>query len=242
MTTNLVSCVGQGWLDAMSARAVQVSAPGEGLLRLDAVELGPQHNKPRTNVLLRWQAGRQGWDFFVDDDLQYLGDDPARRLLFTGPQVHHWRAVVAPCPVCGDVHDAVLHLLDWLESPMRQTLSYVARPPAAADSPLSLDLQGVAGIRGGGEVTLPGFEPTSAQADAIDRIAAAVTQRVSSAFPLVHGPSGCGKHSVARAAASVLIARGLFGQVLDVSGAALAAGMLFRPQRDERLARCSRPP
>ena len=245
MSHNLVSCFDQGWLDTMNAHAVQVSAPGEGMLRLDAVEVGPQHNKPRSNLLLRWHPARQRWEFFVDDDLRYLGDDPARQMFFTGAHVQHWQSLVVPNPVCGDVHEAMLRLLEWLDSPMRQALDDVVRRPgtmyswsrSAADSPLALDLRGVAALRDAAGLATPGFEPTPVQADLVERIAAAATQPVAACCPLVHGPSGCGKHALARAAAGELIAHGLFAQVLEISGAALAAGMLFRPQRDERLGR-----
>jgi hypothetical protein len=239
MNLNLMNDIDERWQDSLAAHAVRISAPGEGMLRLDAVEVGPHYNKPRTNLLLRYRPSQPGWDMFADDDLQYLGDDPRRRQLFTGPRFQHWLALVTPHPVRGDVHDALLTLLDWLDSPMRESLPRALPPNIARAAPLALDaaLEGVARLRDAAEFDVAGFEPTAAQAEAIAQIAATVTQQVSPCCPLVHGLSGSGKHALARAAAKALIERGLFQRVLEISGAAVVAGMLFRPQKDERLGR-----
>jgi hypothetical protein len=236
---NLLQTMDDRWLHAVAARDVQVSAPGDGLLRLDTVEVGPQHNKPRTNLLLRRRPGQPAWEFFVDDDLQYTGDDAVRRRLFTGPRLQRWLALVVPRPIQGDVHEAVRHLLEWLDSPLCESLPQVLRHEATRAAPPApdADLDGVARVCSSADLTVAGFEPTPSQADAITHVVAAVMQPIAPCCPLVHGPSGCGKHVVSRAAVGGLIARGCFRQALAVSGAAIAAGMIFHAQRDERLRR-----
>ena len=234
---NLLQSVDDRWVHAMEARAVQISAPSQDQLQFDAVEVGPLHSKPRTNVLLHRRLGPQGWEFFVDDDLAYLGGDEARRKLFTGPRFQHWQELMVPRPVQGDVHEAMLQLLHWLDSPMRERLPIPPRSGMAGIVPPTLGphLQDVARLAGLDELVPDGFRPTPAQAEAIARVAAAIMQPVSPCCPLIHGPSGGGKHFLVRGAAVELIARGHFDQALEVSGTAVAAGMIFRAQKDERL-------
>ncbi len=234
---DLLRLVDDRWTGVMATREVRMSAPGADMLRLDAVEIGPGYNKPRTNLLLRCRHAGWGWEFFVDDDLQYLGGDEARRRMFAGPRLQHWQALVAPQPVQGDVHAAILGVLEWLDSPLRTSLPAALRREEARARPAAFDmaLEGVATLCGPDELLSAGFEPTLAQAEAIAATAAAVTQQVAPCCPLVCGPSGSGKHAIARAAAGQLLAQGLFRQVLQVSGAAIAAGMIFRPQKEERL-------
>jgi ATP-dependent Clp protease ATP-binding subunit ClpA len=49
------------------------------------------------------------------------------------------------------------------------------------------------------------------------------------------GRAGAGKSTVARLAAEELVRRGLAEQVVEIHGAAVAAGAIFWPERDERL-------
>jgi len=235
---NLLCSVDDRWLQVMAARAVQASAPADGLLRLDAVEVGPQHNK-RAPTCCYGATGTAAWDFFVDDDLEYIGDDEARRRLFAGPKFQHWLALAVSQPIHCDVHEAVLHLLGLLDSPMREGLpSVLCRAGKADRAWLPCPTRSwkawpacTARRLGGGS-----FEPTPLQADAIAQIAAALTQQVSPCCPLVQGCRLRQARSRARCRRVVDRPR-LFRQVLEVSGAAVAAGMIFRAQKDERFRR-----
>jgi hypothetical protein len=236
---NLLHAVSGPWRQALAALAVPLSAPGEGMLRLDAVELGPPFNKPRSNLLLRRRPGQPDWELFVDDDLQYLGSDEMRQRLFSGPRFQHWVALALPHPLRGDVHEALRESLCWLESPLVSSLPSIQGQGSIGRWPGALEpgLAEVGRLRGAADLAIDGCTLSSTQAETADHVAAAVTQSLAPCCPLLIGQSGCGKHFLARAAAAATITRGLFQQVLEISGAALAAGMLFRQQQDERVGR-----
>jgi len=217
--------------------AVQVAAPQDEMLELKAVLAGPGYTKPRTNLLLRRLPELGQWEVFVDDDFSYTGEDPRRRALFCGVRVSQWLSLTPPEPVEGDVNQALLRALEWIDSPWRSQMAAslpVARQPSAGE-PLDPQLARVGRILTRRELGRLAVEPTAAQAEAIRRIAEIVTRSIAPACAVVCGPSGCGKTASVATAALQLLARPAIREVLQLTGAAIASGAIFPPQRDERL-------
>jgi ATP-dependent Clp protease ATP-binding subunit ClpA len=221
----------------LKSRAVHVAEPRDQMVQLNAVEAGAGFSKPATNVLLHRQADRT-WRAFVDDDFRYLGGDPLRRRLFSGPQQDRWRELAPPEPLQGDLNRAILRMLDWLESPVRNMVPLPLRTgDARAGSPETVDPELE---RNGRFLSLDQLhalmiEPVPSQEETIDRIAAAVLRRQPSVCPVLCGPGGCGKSAMAATAAFRLLERGMVQKVFQLSGAAICSGAIFLPQRDERL-------
>jgi len=221
----------------LRGHAVQVAAPQEEMLELKAVLAGPGHSKPRTNLLLRRLPELGQWEVFVDEDFCYTGEDHQRRRLFCGLRANQWLSLTPPEPVEGDVNQALLRALEWLDSPLRDQIA--ASPPAPRErsgaGPLDPQLARVGRLLTRRELERMAVEPTLAQAEAVRRIAAIVTRCIAPACAVVCGPSGCGKTASVATAGLELLARQVTGEVLQLSGAAIASGAIFPPQRDERL-------
>ncbi len=115
----------------LRSRAVNVVEPRDQMVQLNAVEAGAGFSKPATNVLLHRQLDLS-WRVFVDDDFRYLGGDRLRCRLFSGPQQDRWRELTPPEPLLGDLNNAILRVLGWLESPVQ---SIVPLPLRTGDAP-----------------------------------------------------------------------------------------------------------
>lgn len=217
--------------------AVQVATPQEEMLELKAVQAGPGYTKPRTNLLLRRLPELGQWEVFVDEDFYYTGEDDRRRRLFCGMRASQWLSLTPPEPIEGDVNQALLRALEWLDSPLRDQMA--ASPPVPGErprrEPLDPQLARVGRLLTRRELERRAIEPTVAQAEAISRIAEVAIRCIAPACAVVCGPSGCGKTASVATAALRLLARHVVGEVLQLSGAAIASGAVFPPQRDERL-------
>ena len=119
-TTNLTAAIRQPLAQLRKAHQVELAQPRERMLQLNAVPLGPLFNKRCTNALLRQKPGAHNWIGHVDEDLAYLGDDPARRALFAGPRRKGWLELAPIEPVLGDVNRGIVWLLGELDSPLRE--------------------------------------------------------------------------------------------------------------------------
>lgn len=216
----------------LKAHHVQVTQPRDWMVQLSAVPAGAGFSKPCTNVLLRQRSGGGAWEAYVDDDLAYSGGSTERDRLFSGPRLHRWLRLNPPEPLHGSVNEAILRVLDWLDSPLSGQV-----PPALRQQqrPLAPVLERFGRLLAPEEAEA--LEPTGSQAEAIERAAGTVTRSATPACPLLVGPAGCGKTTAARRAARALLQRGVVRQVLEMSGAAVSCGTIFLPQRDEQMQR-----
>ena len=222
----------------LATHRVECFQPRERMLQLNSVPAGERFSKRRTNVLLREQTAGGAWLVYVDEDLKYRGDDVARQSLFGGPARRGWLPLVVPQPLRGDVNQAIVWTLEQLESGVRAMVpeETTLLSPSSDEAPPPLDsvVRRVGRRLSGDELPAATFA-TESQVDAIAQIAATVLRSAAPRCPLVIGPAGTGKTAVARAAAAELLRRGLVEEVLELQGAAVSAGAIFWPERDERL-------
>ena len=218
----------------LEAQRVQISEPEDRMVQLKEVRVGPRFTKPGTNVLLVHEGG---WEVFVDEDLSYVGEDPLKQQAFVGQVRGGWQQLLLSVPLETDVNLAVLRILEWLESPMRGVTRRAARVKRSALPTPSLDplMERVGRFLSPQELQVAAVKLTDRQAELANRAAEEVTRGPTPVCPLIHGQSGSGKTAIAATAAHHLIDRGYVDQVLQISGAAIAAGAVFWPQRDDRL-------
>ena len=221
---------------ALQQYAVRIASPKGGMLQLDAVPVGEGHTKPRTNVLFCAHPAEESWRVFVDDDFRYTGAEPSRAALYEGERVAGWRELTPPVMLQGNIDAAIVRVLDWLDSPVREA-ELPEQEPGGDVEELALDphLRRVARYLPPRELAARSVEPTAAQAELIARIPEILARRAAPSCPVLAGGAGCGKSTIAGMAAAKLIERGAIGRVVEISGAKVCAGSVFLPQRDERL-------
>jgi hypothetical protein len=219
------------------------------MLQLDDVPVGADFRQPMTNVLLRHNASADNWQVFVDEDLQYVGVDPRRKRVFDGSRYRGWLRLSSNLAAGRDVNDTIMWTLNQLESGIRSVAPqelkkrFESADCAAFENPQGqqptdslacLDSR-VARLVEPAELEGLSIEPTSEQSDALILVAESVHRPVAPNCPLLMGPSGVGKTTVARLAGRELSRRGLVTRVVELRGAAVCAGPIFVPERDERL-------
>ncbi|MGE0607273.1 MAG: hypothetical protein AB7O62_09285 [Pirellulales bacterium] len=254
---NLTAAIHQPMACLLQAHQVKLSQPRDCMLQLNAVPLGPGFNKRCTNALMRQRPRLQGWAAYVDDDLTYLGDVASRRAMFAGARRNGWLELTPAEPIAGDVNCGIVWLLEQLDSPLRKLApreNGCPSQPGADDPPIDAESLGAPAFHrlGSGLMNSPvlnrvgrqldlqkllpkGFTATWMQSDAALLAAETVTRQAAPRCPLIIGPSGSGRSSIARMAADRLIRKGCVEQILEVTGAAIASGSIFWPERDERL-------
>lgn len=234
----------------LAAHQVTMRQPRQQMLQLDAVPVGSGFSAARTNVLLRQCPSTDAWQVFVDEGLAYQGDDPGRRAVFQGAARRGWQPMALQRPLVGDINHAVVLTLDWLDSDIRRQVrglpneqqettavgsdAFGARswsttgdePPIDERIGRQLDLAELDGIES---------EPTSAQLDGIANAAATVCRNLPPNCPLISGPAGSGKTTIARLAARELLRRDVVDRVVELRGSAVCSGAVFMADRDERL-------
>jgi hypothetical protein len=219
-------------MEVLEAHRVQISEPQDQMVQLNAVRVGPCFTKPGTNVLLVYETT---WQVFVDEDLLYVGDDPQKHQAFLGETRDGWQQLAVP--IEGDANVAVTRVLDWLESPMRGIARRTVRVGRSAlpVPPLDPHVERVGRFVDTEQLKALAVKLTDGQSEVADRAAEVVTRLPTPVCPIIHGRSGSGKTAIAATAACQLIERHYVDRVLQISGAAIAAGAVFWPQRDDRL-------
>ncbi len=256
-TSNLTASIDRHIAHLLQAHEVQLWQPRERMLQLNSVPLGINFSKRCSNALIRQRPGTTCWIGYVDEDLTYLGNNTARQALFAGPRRKGWLELSPPEPISGDVNRGIVWLLEQLESPLRHLApreldlagKLCANLPAADSDPPSLtemnrvqsDLMASPVLSRVGrpldlrQLLPPGFAATWRQSDIALRTAETVTRDWAPRCPLIVGPAGSGRSSIARLAADMLVRQGCVDQAWQLTGAAIASGAIFWPERDERL-------
>ena len=223
--------INEGIALTLQQHDVLLTEPRDQMLQLGGVVVGSSFSKLRTNVLLR-RRGLDVWDMFVDEDLCYLGSKRERQKLFCGSGRCRWRKVDLKRSLRGDVNQAIIAALGCLQSPLRRGMPgrAVRRNSLQATNTLRLLLGSLDVTQG------PRIVATQTQRDLVDRVAETVCRSIPPTCPLIIGPPGCGKTTIAQLAARALVERDLARSVLCVSGAEISSRALSRPDRDHQLA------
>lgn len=221
----------------LDAHQIQVVEPHAQMLQLNGVLAGPNFTKQRTNMLL-CDRGRGVWEVFVDEDFYYLGPDADRRRLFCGVKQARWLALAADEPVTGNLDRAVLSGLEMIDSPLQNAWRKYGDLQEEQNAPpkaLLKRLETFGRVLSVEHLRTPQVRLTPAQAERVQCVVETVCRDRSPACPLIVGGAGSGKSTIAREGAARLLELGVERRVLLVHGAAVCAGMIFPPQRDERL-------
>ncbi len=238
---------------------VHVFEPREHMIQCNAVNVGTDFTKPRTNLLLRQrQAGGASarWEIFIDDDIEYRGNDARKRQLFQGAHRRRWQMLTPPQSVRGDLNHALRLALAWLASPLLNQQS----PPADTPLPRQQQVQHHGEDEAADPETMrlagdfstllaaygepltqkrlrsnPG-ELSAGQRETADLAAVSLLARPP-LLPVLSGASGMGKTFIAHRVAGEFLRRGLVQQVLEVQAAELVCGAVLWPDRDDRFRR-----
>jgi hypothetical protein len=222
---------------ALDAHQVQVLEPHAQMLQLNGVLAGPNFTKPRTNML--WcDRGRGVWEVFVDEDFYYIGPDADRRKLFCGVRQSRWLALAPDEPIAGNLDRAVLSGLEFIDSPLQHVWRKYGDFHEDHLTPLRATqkrLETFGRVLSVDQLRLPPTRATPVQAQGVACVVETVARHCSPNCALILGGAGSGKSTLARLAAVRLLELGVERRVLLIHGAAVCCGMIFPPQRDERL-------
>ena len=221
-----------GRLDALGVR---VEVTDQNTVAFKNVPAHPQRfTKPRTNLLM--QRPRPGLPFIVgvDEDLQYVGPDPAlARLFAAGLRRRGWCVLRLDAGAQGRFQQVVERALRVIgfdgAEPAFETRE-AAESAAARSGLLARGTSLTALVRAGRS------QPTAGRLDRIAAVASSVAQW-QSRLPVITGAPGVGKtnllHGVARRLADVRPSLDL----VRVDLAQLLAGTLFDAERENLLGR-----
>ena len=227
----------QQLVKVLDENQIQVIEPHAQMLQLNGVLAGPQFTKPRTNLLVCDRGGNR-WEVFVDEDFYYVGADAERRRLFCGARQSRWLALAPDEPVTGNLDRAVLAGLEFIDSPLQDVWRKYGdlREERLSPNRNALKrLETFGRVLSLHQLKTPAIHPTPAQRDRTACVVETVIRNRSPTCPVILGGAGSGKSAIARLAAARLLELGVERRVLVVHGAAVCAGMIFPPQRDERL-------
>lgn len=222
--------------DRLRRAAVAIESPDEDTTLLREV---PTHRafftKPVTNVLIR--RPRRGLPFLVcvDDDLDYVGGDPALvRAFATGPRRQGWR-VLYPAGARGeDVGQVVDQALALLGAE-----GEAPRAPSGGrerDEVEGAGLLAALGDRLSERIAAQRSEPTLARGEELHEVLACLVQW-KRRLPVVAGAAGAGKTNLLLGLARELARRQPPAELVAVDLGVLFSGTLFESEREELLRR-----
>jgi ATP-dependent Clp protease ATP-binding subunit ClpA len=182
-------------------------------------------NKARTNLLIKRTTEGMPCVVCVDEDLEYLGTDPALSQAFaSGPTQQGWRILSFGGSLHGDLTEALEYALDILdpeEEPGRET----AVPSAFGKRRLLQAWSDNLTRRIAGSQAASTFF----RDEEIEQVAAC-TLSWEGRLPLIVGEAGTGKTNLLHGVARQLAHRGR--EVLAVNMGAIMAGTLFESERE----------
>jgi hypothetical protein len=188
-------------------------------------------NKPATNLLIKRARNSLPYLLCVDEDLHYLGQNPAVAQVFgNGTCLRGWRVLAA----CSDVGG---ERIDDLIASGLAVVGNDGREPALVWPLVSSTLAGPSSslTRLGVELFASEEAPLVIGRDEeVDQVAAALVTD-DPLMPVVLGESGVGKTTVARAALQ-RIADMLDGRAFSIDLGVLLAGALLDADRENRIA------
>lgn len=221
-------------VDRLSALGVRIEVADRNTVALKSVPArADRFTKARTNLLM--QRPRPGLPFIVgvDEDLEYVGPDPALARLFAmGLRQRGWRVLRIGTNAHGEFQSVVeraLRILGFDGGEPVLDAGGAAERTGRETGLLTGGISLTAKVRTGESL------PTVGRADRIETVVSAVVQR-QSRLPVIVAEAGVGKtnllHGVARRLAAVRPALDLIR--IDLSE--IFAGSLFDAEREHLLA------
>jgi len=216
----------------LTAARVRVEVPDRDTVLFRNVPTdgaGRHFNKPQTNLLVK--RAREGLPFLVcvDEDLTYLGEDPAlARAFAAGPARQGWRALCLGRGPQGDFEAAVRQGLGVLGFGGRQPALAAGRTGPELLEKLGVDLSRLAREGGG--------EPTAGRREEVEQVTACLLRWGQARLPLIVGESGVGKSNLLHAIARRLAGCRPAAAILCVDLPRALAGTLFEAEREDLVA------
>lgn len=236
------------WAAALDRRLVALLAQHQATVevldawtaRFQAVPLGSEFNKERSNLLLRRTGLGCGASVFVDADLQYRGTDNATLSALSGPNRQNWRRLHLP-PLQGTVNEALCSALRVVASPLADAAARTlgpqpspAMPSGRVDDPLPGRVLAATGEPVTREMAAGAYQ-ASFRKPLARQLAILTTRSAPPRAAALWGQPGAGRDHLMLAAAAPLLETGRVHQVYRVRGAMLAAGCILPQEVDAAL-------
>jgi len=214
---------------------VRVETPDPDTVVLRNVPTNTRYyNKAATNVLVKRPATGSPLLLFVDDDLEYLGADPAITGRFaSGCTQAGWRNIAL-----GNVSNSPQELVEEAMA----TLGSRGEDPAPPSPTCVNDATSEAGILASYGISLTASEdadrpsPAIGRAEEVDRVAASVLRSGQMSLAAIVGEPGVGKSNLLRGVAHRILGRRPEMELIAVDMGSLFAGTIFPAERENSLA------
>jgi type VI secretion system protein VasG len=191
-------------------------------------------SKPSTNVLVK--RPREGMPFVtgVDEDLRYVGANPALARLFAGGiQQAGWRVLSLGGEAGGTFDQTVQRVLSVLGFDGSEPALGVAMPvPAAAGEKGLLRSLGVALTK---KAAAPDAEPTVGRGEVIEEVVSCLLRWGQTRLPIIAGECGVGKTNLLLGVARRLSECRPTLEMVSVDLGAVFAGSLWEAERENLL-------
>ncbi len=204
---------------------------------LEAVPVGSNFNKTRSNILLRKLRTLADIFIFVDADLAYQGSDERIVKALSGFCRKDWRCIT-PYPLRGDISRVLRFVLDTIDSPLAEQVGLALQPTDVSSQRMKrVNSDGM--LESLGELissaTAEQAYNQTFRSELVTQLAIAVSCPQSPNSILLWGQSGVGKDLLMLAIVHLLYSRGKIDQAFIVSCARIAVGSIFPAEVDNIL-------
>jgi ATP-dependent Clp protease ATP-binding subunit ClpA len=227
------------FLNLLASHGISVDVIDNYSSRFNAIPVGPQFNKAKSNILLSKTSSSKavGCQVFVDDDLKYLGRNTVQIKAFTGCCNKNWRRLLVE-PVLGNISESLCRILEILESPIaheaRLTVNLVEEERQELAEDLSENI-----LVGFGKIISPEMSAQAYQKviykELATEIAVVISRTEIPSSVILWGQSGVGKDLVMLAAVHPLFQKNQTNQVIQISGWEIGIGSIFPAEIDNSL-------
>lgn len=223
------------FLSAVARLDVRVETPDSDTVLLRNVPTNPRfYNKPATNVLVKRPATGVPLLLFVDDDLEYLGADPAITGRFaSGSTQAGWRNILL-----GSASSDPQYLVEEAMTTLGSHGEDPTPPPPGPDKRAASEGGVLAncGINLTAQVKAGQTHPTIGRGEEIDTVAASVLRSGEMSLVTIVGEPGVGKSNLLKGVARRILERTPEMELIMVEAASLFAGTIFPAERENVLA------
>lgn len=206
--------------------------------RFNAVPVGTQFNKAKSNILLSKSSSKAaGYLVFVDNDLKYLGKDTTLIKALTGSCVRNWRRLSINT-ITGSINQAFCKVLEILESTITHEVRLIVDSIGEKHLKVSNDPSDSI-LTGFGEIISPEILEHAYQKtfhkELATEIAIIISRTESPNSVLLWGEPGVGKDLLMLSAAHPLLQKNRNVRVVKISGWKVSIGSMFPTEIDNSL-------